>query len=548
MKKIIYFLLFLSTSYPVLSQKAGNDEIHLVLQNFLLQNKMELLTEKSALSPVLSVNNSDTIAYVFDFENAFVVISAQKKFPPIKAFSFNGKFDFSDIEYSLLNLLKSDYEQNSSNSSFLIKNTNDWNSLSHLKSLSETTTFGPYLESLFGQANCKDQNGSYINVTNTHTPNNWSVGCVALTQTTLMHYYNWPVHGVGSYSYHDNGSNKDLSADFENTHYKWGDILDEYNGVTSTTSQRNALGELAFQSAVALDMYFTSSGSTSNVNKLARVGNQYFRYSGHYESTSHPGFFEMLIRNLKQEQPVQLAVSNSGGAGHAVVCDGLMQNDGTNYYHLNMGWWGNSNAWYNIENGFYAGGYTIINGGVFDMLPEPELNDIDIQPSENTTVLSWEYQGLAEVDTFELQVKRDTCNWISLSNSITSKDFKVYINDYSYYKYRVRAKNSGKWEIESWSQIKELSRINTLIEQVNTKPFIKIYPQPASEEINIDAGVQLNNSSIMIYDLNGKLIYKTIIQGAVQSVKIDTQNWKKGIYVLKINVEKGSLTKKISIM
>ncbi len=548
MKKIISLSVFLVITFSVFSQKAKSFEVHRVLTNFLLQNNETLISQAAEQIPVLSENNQDTLAYVFNFEHAFVVVSALKKSSPIKAFSFTQRFDFSfsENELSLLNFLKTELNETYKKDYFSAKAKSEWDNLISNTQKTKSTTWGPFLKSVFGQANCKDQNGNYINVTNTLTPNNWSVGCVALAHTTILHHYKWPLHGAGSHSYHDNGSGRDLSADFENTYYQWDNIQNQYHNVLSTTTQRTALGELVFQSAVALDMNFASNGSSSNVDKIARIGNQYFRFTGHYESTSHPNFWNMLAKNLKRGSLVEFSISTASGAGHAIVCDGFMQNGNTNYYHLDMGWWGSSNSWYNIESDFNAGGYSIINGGIFDVLPEPELKDISLEALQNSVTIDWNYPNVASTDTFELQVKRDQNDWITLSDSITQRYFEVFVNDYSGYQFRVRAKYFGKWETESWSEVKALSRISTSINNNYSDTYLKIYPQPATTELNIELGTEPINGSLIIFDLTGKIIFKTSINQTNKTI-IPTQNWQKGIYILKINTNNELITEKISI-
>ena len=52
--------------------------------------------------------------------------------------------------------------------------------------------------------------------------------------------------------------------------------------------------------------------------------------------------------------------------GHAVVCDGYQNG---NEIHLNLGWSGSGNAWYNMDSVAH-GGYTwTIHGAVFGITP-----------------------------------------------------------------------------------------------------------------------------------------------------------------------------------
>ena len=57
-----------------------------------------------------------------------------------------------------------------------------------------------------------------------------------------------------------------------------------------------------------------------------------------------------------------IAIRRPGG-GHAVVADGYGYQHTTLYHHLNMGWNGFDDAWYNLPdvNATYRT-YTVING------------------------------------------------------------------------------------------------------------------------------------------------------------------------------------------
>jgi hypothetical protein len=74
----------------------------------------------------------------------------------------------------------------------------------------------------------------------------------------------------------------------------------------------------------------------------------------------------ILNPNLDAGLPVILGLSGSGG--HAVVCDGYGYNGSTLYHHLNMGWTGEDNAWYNLPyvDAYYY--YNVIDDCVYNIL------------------------------------------------------------------------------------------------------------------------------------------------------------------------------------
>ena len=99
---------------------------------------------------------------------------------------------------------------------------------------------------------------------------------------------------------------------------------------------------------------------------------------------------EMINPNLDAKAPVILAVTDPCEAvfAHALVCDGYGYESATLYHHLNMGWHGVDDAWYNlpdingvkakysvvftcIYNIFTSGKGEIISGRVLDSSGRP---------------------------------------------------------------------------------------------------------------------------------------------------------------------------------
>jgi hypothetical protein len=56
----------------------------------------------------------------------------------------------------------------------------------------------------------------------------------------------------------------------------------------------------------------------------------------------------MVNPNLHAAFPVILGINGPEDDGHAIVCDGYGYNSSTIYHHLNMGWSGQDDAWYNL--------------------------------------------------------------------------------------------------------------------------------------------------------------------------------------------------------
>lgn len=493
------------------------------------------------------VNQKDTLAIVYNYKNAFIVIATKEELPPIKAYSVENNIDYSmnfdkNNPVSFYNLLKDDLVQfiknKEINTTYVTKNKQEWKKERlGITSLGTTKSqIGPLLSSLYGQVNCKDQNNSTINVTNLYTPGNYAVGCVAITFTEVLQYFQWPRIGVGSHTYSDNygSSLGTYTVNFESSYYNWNNIKDHYYKVESSSSERMELGKLAYNCAVAVDMDFEYNGSTSNVNRIPAAANKHLRYTAEYISKSASDFWARVDSNLTNNLPVQFPIYTSGGAGHAIVCDGIKdQGQATQYYHLNMGWWGSTNGWYDIQGGFNAGGYSNITGAVVDMVPVPEMANPRIKLENNTVKVEWYYPPKINAQAFELQVKDGSKNWETISNDIHTSQYSYSYTSTDLHRFRVRAKYAGKWENDGWSNYESID----IDKEINDyyPEELKVYPNITYDNINLEYKY-LQGSTIEIFNTSGVRVYTAVIaeNDETGSRTINLQYLNAGIYFLKV--------------
>jgi len=218
----------------------------------------------------------------------------------------------------------------------------------------------PLTESTWGQSTI----GSYIGYPacyNYYTPpyapgdpDNYPCGCVATAMSQLMRYHEYPSSGPsGSYVW----SNMPLEPD-----------------LSTTEAERQAIGHLCFDAAESVDTTYGSGGSSASTHDACYELKNTFGYSNSiygYNNYSEIGaaLTVMINPNLDGSHPVIIAVHGISG-GHAIVCDGYGYNTSTLYHHLNMGWSGFDNAWYNLPtivcsvSGFQS---NIVHGCVYNV-------------------------------------------------------------------------------------------------------------------------------------------------------------------------------------
>ncbi len=473
---VFLFLLFITLfSIETTFSQFNKNELIEYSSNFIEQQQLNKVVPKSL--EVLINNESEVYAYVVGLEpKGFIVFSSSKKLAPVISFSTESNFDFSNSNDNiLLNMIKSDTKNEMQlmksklsvdDQKVVVRNNEAWNQLKNNAARNDNsnrsvtlTQYGAHLTSIWGGVNCYDDLGNNVNVGNYYTPNNYSPGCVATTLSMVLHYYRWPETGVGSHTNYDStgSSQTSWSANFGNATYDWDNMLDEYQGESSTLTEQKAMGYISFHTATALDMDYESTGSTSNINRIPSAGSAYFRFSGHHQYTSWSSFWTRMQENIQNEHPVPIAIDATNGSGHAPLVDGYRYNDGDAqsqyYYHLNMGWYGSSNAWYRIRGSFSAGGYTSVSAGVFDLLPEPIFTESSITAINKTFTLNWRTSKTLNWDAFELQESTDGgSNYATISNAIVDTTYTRTVDTGGSYKYRVRSKVDGNFYSNSYSQ------------------------------------------------------------------------------------------------
>jgi sugar lactone lactonase YvrE len=365
--------------------------------------------------------------------SGFVIVSADDQVEPIIAFAKQGRFDPS-LKNPLGALVSRDVPMRvaraRASGSFqpALKITiSKWQKL--LQSATRAAQpmgidtgsisdlrVAPFVQTLWNQSAADNTtNGTSPACYNFFTPpfaagtsSNYYCGCVATAMAQLMYYFQYPSIGVGTPSFTitltmpPDGPVSVIRSlrggDGNGGPYDWGNMpLDPSGGANST--QRAAIGALTCDAGVAVHMGYmpTGSGASASDAKTALVST--FKYGNAVidERTNLNGgvaLTGMINPNLDARLPVVFGIDNSSG-GHCVVCDGYGYDAfSTLYYHLNMGWGGNDNAWYDlpiidlddmesyinidscIYNVFTNGSGEIISGRVLDTngVPVPDAS------------------------------------------------------------------------------------------------------------------------------------------------------------------------------
>ena len=148
-----------------------------------------------------------------------------------------------------------------------------------------------------------------------------------------------------------------------------------------------AIGSLCYDCGVAVGLDYQYNSTGLLITEMAKIQLALTNEFGYASAilcdnavnlTSDPAErARAILANLDAQRPVILLVSGNGG--HAIVADGYGFAGGlpTPFVHLNMGWTGQCDIWYNLpeintsENPEQFSGFSIINGAVYNITPDP---------------------------------------------------------------------------------------------------------------------------------------------------------------------------------
>ena len=200
---------------------------------------------------------------------------------------------------------------------------------------------------------------------NYYTPLNRACGCTATALGQIMYYHKYPttrilpgetlydsIDGYGSYSVSTNGTGGMTNTTtgeytaFDPPYggpYDWSIMVDSPTSSTSENA-RKAIGQLTRDAGFAVFSHYFSGGSTSGYSDA--IASSIILNLHYADAVLTRGFnADKLIANLDAGLPVEVGLQQ-GSSGHAVVADGYGYHNGKLYIHINYGYSGSKDGWY----------------------------------------------------------------------------------------------------------------------------------------------------------------------------------------------------------
>jgi len=335
---------------------------------------------------------TSTVGYVVDLTpSGFVVVRADDELPPVKLHSAAGSYESlpggfravlaDELAGELAELAEMRHAKCSPPARF----RSSWQSAT-----SAAVSFGETYSLATAQLTEEKSAGNPLLITtwdqvspyNLYEPlasggsgGHASVGCGPVAMGQILRYFKQPAAPRTDYTYTDSvgsctGTHR-ISDVGGLDNYDWANMSTVLTS-SSSASEKQAVGRLLYHCGVAMDANLEAE-SSSVISQLsaARMLREVFGYTcDDYELRSGfttDAWFAKIQSDIDAKHPVYYTMQ-SAAAGHALVCDGYRNG---NEIHLNFGFSGYGDAWYNIDSVVFIGYVWSQHGAVFGITPDP---------------------------------------------------------------------------------------------------------------------------------------------------------------------------------
>ena len=294
--------------------------------------------------------------YVFPNANSkgFTIVSGDDRLPEIVGYSSQGSYDENNLPEGFISFMKAYqnlYNKVNLGDAEALKNLAEIKAWRNKKNASAASTSA--VAPLLGNIEW-DQTSPYNNMCprydSVHVA---ATGCVATAMAQVMAYYKYPKQlkaDIPGYVNRWNGIPMEIpTITREEGIYDWDNMLPKYNKeANATQQQKDAVAKLMYHCGAAVQMnYGPESAASVSATKLAK----YFGYDAdlmmdlNRSTFSLDKWMQIIDTELAAGRPVLYGGQASDG-GHQFICDGI---DGEGLYHINWGWSGSQNGYFDLS-------------------------------------------------------------------------------------------------------------------------------------------------------------------------------------------------------
>lgn len=294
-----------------------------------------------------SVSPSATCYYVFanGEGKGFTIVSGDDRMPEVVGYSAQGTYDPDQLPANYVSFMKAYQEtveallKGDDLVSGGLAEARQWRA-EH----AGTAAVPPLLGAIKW-----NQRAPYNNMCPKYDGTNLSVtGCVATAMAQVMMYHQYPKQLKAAIPTYTTTSRKlSVPSIPVGATYDWSNMLPAYPSSGYTQAEADAVAMLMYHCGAAVKMDY---GPSSGANVTPLVLATYFDYDADLMQDLTRSCFSLqqwmtLIDNeLKAKRPILYSGQSSDG-GHAFVCDG---SDGKGLYHINWGWGGYQDGYFDL--------------------------------------------------------------------------------------------------------------------------------------------------------------------------------------------------------
>ena len=221
-----------------------------------------------------------------------------------------------------------------------------------------------------------DQSGPYNKYCPVINGRKSVTGCVATAMAITMRHNKYPAHGYGYLNAYTTSTERARIEGFsiDDHFYDW-DAMPLTDVLRASDEAKDQIARLMYDCGVMVQMDFSPYGSGAVSMYTPGVMAEHFAYSAEAmlfrKSMYKPKEWIALVKQeLDADRLVFYSAHDAmGQGGHAFVIDGYDQND---LFHVNWGWSGSGNGYYNLDMEVEGYRFSADHGAVLGLVPDPE--------------------------------------------------------------------------------------------------------------------------------------------------------------------------------
>ena len=346
MKRLVLILILTLSLGSLFAKERTSEEKLAIARSYLIKNHN--FSRANNQNKILELKTLDALSVLGYSNGGFVIVSNDDTNAPILGYSDKKTNLESPDMMWYLNAANQALQSHTASSS----------------ALESKEPIEPLLKTLWGQ------DTPYNNLCPTERENEKAIyptGCVATAMAQVMYYHQYPEKGTGNitYSFQD----RILSADFNNTYYQWNLMTPTYKKGEYSDESALAVATLMYQCGVSIKMQYNTGGSGAYSYNAATALRKNFGYHKnlqiHYRDYyTTKEWINKVYDELKTGRPIIYTGVDESNGGHCFVLDGFDQN---NFVHVNWGWDGNNDGYYDIAllnptGNKFSTGQTMLSG------------------------------------------------------------------------------------------------------------------------------------------------------------------------------------------